>query len=249
MREREAALLIFEDAPAAAEACGSRLLELIDAARHERGIAYVAVSGGSSPRPMFEAMAKHAFDWSGVELFLVDERCVPPDHELSNYRMIRESFLARSGFPESQMNRVKGELPPGEAAKFYIEEIRRIFALTGNELPVFDVIHRGMGTDGHTASLFPGEPLIRNRSDIAAAVWVEKMKQHRVTLLPGVLASARSTLCLAPGEDKADSLTAVLRGPADEMNFPAQIGLSGTLWYVDKAATAALDQRSTRPCG
>jgi 6-phosphogluconolactonase len=112
--------------------------------------------------------------------------------------------------------------------------------LKSGQLPVFDVIQRGMGPDAHTASLFPGEPLITDRTGIAAAVWVVKMKQHRVTLLPGVLERARYTLCLATGAEKADALHAVLRGPFDPLHVPSQIVSPDIAWYTDKNAAAKL---------
>jgi 6-phosphogluconolactonase len=114
-----------------------------------------------------------------------------------------------------------------------------VFGLTGNELPVFDVIQRGMGPDMHTASLFPGEPLIENETDIAAPVWVEKMKQHRVTLLRGVLERARQTLCLVSGADKDAALRSVLREPPDPTRRPSQIESPAMAWYVDDAAYGA----------
>jgi 6-phosphogluconolactonase len=243
-------ILIFDGPQAAADACGDRILEILDEARRERGSATLAVSGGSTPRLMFQAMAKRSFDWSKVQLFQVDERCVPPDNELSNFRMTRESLLSNtpglSNAPgsaridESQFHRVRGELPPEEAARLYVEEIRETFHLAPGELPVFDAIQRGMGPDAHTASLFPGEPLIGDRAGIAAAVYVEKMMQHRVTLLPGVLERARHTLCLVTGVDKAEALRKVLKGPFDPVNVPSQIASPDTVWYVDKSAGAKL---------
>jgi len=234
------AILTFETAQAAAWACGARILEILDKARSERGTASLALSGGHTPRPMFEWMAKRPFDWSAVQLFQVDERCVPPDDGQSNFRMTRESLLDTAHIPESQFHRVKGELPPDEAAAVYIDDIRRHLHPGTGELPVFDVIQRGMGPDAHTASLFPGEPLIGDRTGVAAAVWVEKFRQHRVTLLPGVLELARHTVCLATGGAKADALVAVLRGPRDPLHVPSQIVSPDTCWYIDKAAGAKL---------
>jgi 6-phosphogluconolactonase len=112
----------------------------------------------------------------------------------------------------------------------------RVFGLSDGELPVFDVIQRGMGPDMHTASLFPGEPLILNETDIAAAVWVEKMALHRVTLLPGVLERARQTLCLVSGADKAAALRSVMREPRDTVRMPARIASGEMAWYVDQTA-------------
>jgi 6-phosphogluconolactonase len=233
-------ILIFDTALEAAEACGRRILDLLAEARNDRGIATLAVSGGSTPRLMFQAMAKRPFDWSAAGIFQVDERAVPPDHDLSNFRMMREALLSRIAIGEEQIHRMRGELPPVEAAREYVDEIRRVFRLGQNELPVFDVIQRGMGPDGHTASLFPGEPLIADRTGIVAAVHVEKMKQDRITLLPGVLEGARHTLCLVSGDDKAAALREVVRADADPMKWPSQIARGTSVWYVDKAAAAQL---------
>jgi 6-phosphogluconolactonase len=222
----------FKGPTEAAQACGAAIFELLDAARKERGRATLAVSGGSTPRIMFEWMAKQPFDWTDIDWFQVDERCVPIDDSQSNYRMVRETGVLE----HVRFHRVKTELIPDEAAIEYIEEISRDFRLDPGELPVFDVIQRGMGPDAHTASLFPGEPLIENHTGIAAAVWVEKFKQHRVTLLPGVLEKARHTLCLVTGADKAEGLQKVLHGPRDPIHFPCQISSSDMTWFTDEAA-------------
>lgn len=226
----------YPTAKEAAVACGDRTLELLAAAKRERGIAMLAVSGGSTPRLMFEWMAERGFDWDGVELFWVDERMVPPSDALSNYRMTREALLDKIGLPSERIHRIAGEETPEDAATDYIEDIVRVFGLSKGELPVFDVIQRGMGPDMHTASLFPGEPLILNETDIAAAVWSAKLRQHRVTLLPGVLKRARQTLCLVSGADKADGLRQVLIEPPDALQRPAQIASDQMAWYVDELA-------------
>ena len=229
------ALLAFDTAQEAAEACGFHTLHCLTEAVRERGTAFLAVSGGSTPRIMFEWMARQPFDWSGIHIFWVDERCVPPDDAQSNYRMTRESLLDHIPVLPHQIHRIEGECPPAEAAERYV---RQICGSLGDE-PVFDVIQRGMGADGHTASLFPGEPLIRDRSGIAAAVWVEKLRQHRVTLLPGVLERARHTVCLVAGADKKEALRSVLTGPVDLMLRPAQIRSSHMNWYFDQAAAGS----------
>jgi 6-phosphogluconolactonase len=192
---------------------------------------------------MFETMARSGFDWSGIDLFQVDERCVPPDHEMSNFRMIREALLSHVHLPDARIHRIHAELTPDEAAVHYGEEIRQSFKLELHALPVFDVIQRGMGADAHTASLFPGEPLIENTTGIVAAVWVEKLKQHRITLLRGVLERARHTLLLVSGADKAEGLRQVLEGPRDLMRHPCQIASEDAEWFVDESAAAKLSSR------
>jgi len=227
----------FPDAAAAAEACASQILEWLQEAMGQKGLASLAISGGSSPRPMFEKFARTPFDWKRVHLFWVDERAVPPTDAQSNFRFTQDAWLGPGNFPPANIHRVQAELAPVEAAARYIHEIQRFFAPAAGELPRFDVIHRGMGPDAHTASLFPGEPLIENRADIAAPVWVEKFQQWRITLLPGVLMAARHSALLVTGADKAVALRSVLSGPFDPLHYPAQIASGdGTAWFVDAAA-------------
>jgi 6-phosphogluconolactonase len=240
MNSDKADIRTFADPTAAAQACGAAIFEILESACRERGTATLAVSGGSTPRLMFEWMATQDFDWSRTDLFWVDERCVPVDDERSNYRMTREALLNAIDPAPSRIHRIQGELTPDEAALLYRDDIARSFRLEPGELPVFDAVQRGMGPDGHTASLFPGEPLIANRTGIAAAVWVEKFKQHRVTLLPGVLERARQTLCLVSGQDKAEALHRVLRGPLDPLQVPSQIASKTMTWFVDTDAASAL---------
>jgi 6-phosphogluconolactonase len=168
---------------------------------------------------------------------------VPPTDDQSNYKLARETLLEPARIPEANVHRILGELPPEEGAKRYVEEITQFFGLSDGRLPAFDLIHRGIGSDAHTASLFPGEPLIGNRKDVAAAVWVEKMKSHRVTLLPGVLFAARQTVIQAVGEDKAGPIHRVLEGPVDFCHFPCQIAARDTdrvAWFLDHAAASKL---------
>jgi 6-phosphogluconolactonase len=236
-------ILIFNSPREAAAACGVRSLGILDQARRERGFASIAVSGGSTPRMMFEDMAQRGFDWQGIDIFQVDERCVPPDHAQSNFKMLRDALLNGAAIDESRVHRIQGELAPEESAREYVAEVRRCFGLGEDALPVFDLIQRGMGSDAHTASLFPGEPLIADRAGIAAAVEnmnLEKSMQKRVTLLRGVLEQARYTLCLATGAEKAEPLRLVLRTAFEPMKLPAQIASANMVWFVDKAAAAKL---------
>jgi 6-phosphogluconolactonase len=218
-------VLRHADPKAAAEACAARILELLRAAG---GSATLAISGGSSPKLMFEIFARTMFPWERVQLFWVDERVVPPDDAQSNFKLANDAWLRPVGFPEANIHRVRAELGAVEAARLYNEEIRKCFGLSDGELPKFDVIHRGMGPDGHTASLFPGDPHLEDREGIAAAVWVEKMGSWRVTLLPGVLENARHTLMLVTGKDKTEVLENVLAGK----DYPAAIGARDAEWFV-----------------
>ena len=228
-------ILRYADPVAAAEACGQRVLELLAEAIARKQRATLAISGGSSPRPMFELFAKSGFRWDQVHIFWVDERCVPVSDSQSNFRMANETWLNPAKVPAANVHRVPTELEPHEAARQYAQDLQDFFHVQRGVLPQFDVIHRGIGPDAHTASLFPGEPLIADHESLAAAVWVEKMHQWRVTLLPGVLEAGWHTVVLATGADKAPALEAVLHGPYDPMKWPAQIGARdvNVTWFTD----------------
>jgi 6-phosphogluconolactonase len=217
--------IVSADEAAAAEACAQHVLALLADAARSNGRATLAVSGGSSPKLLFARMAAAKFDWKGVHIFWVDERCVPPTDSASNYKLAKEHLIDPAGIPESQVHRVLGEIAPEEAAKRYADNIRAFFALAAGALPSFDVIHRGIGPDAHTASLFPGDPLIDDRAGLAAATFTAKFNQWRVTLLPGVLLAAAHTVVYAPGRDKAEALGHVFGEEHDPKKYPSQLGI------------------------
>jgi 6-phosphogluconolactonase len=223
----------------AAEACARAVESRLETATAGGNIATFAISGGSSPVPMFAALANSPLNWARIHIFWVDEREVGPADEQSNYRLAREHLIVPARIPEKNVHRMEAELGAEEAARQYIREIREFFALDESRFPHFDVIHRGMGADGHTASLFPGESLIEEGSELVAAVWVPKLSQRRITLLPPVLRAARHTVVLATGDDKAEALRNVLRSEYEPKLFPAQIGLQDDrriAWFIDEAA-------------
>lgn len=222
--------------------CSAFILEKMTETLSVAARASLAISGGSTPKLLFAEMAKAAFDWSRVHIFWVDERCVPSTDSQSNFKMADETLLQAAKIPQANIHRVYGELPPEEGAKRYIAEIKGFFNLGEGRVPVFDVLHRGMGPDCHTASLFPGEPLIADRGGIAAHVWVEKMKMDRVTLLPGVLLAAKNTVLQVAGTDKADALRQVLKEPEDYFRYPCQIASRDekAIWFLDRPAAALL---------
>lgn len=229
-------LRIFANAHDAAQHCAAQILQYL----HESPQSTLAISGGSSPRPMFEAFAAASFDWNRVQLFWVDDRCVPPTDSESNFKLANDTWLSPAKYPSSNIHRVQTERDPEDAAEIYAEELRLVF---GEGIPKFDVIHRGMGPDAHTASLFPGEPLIDDRTGLAAAVYVEKLNSHRVTLLPAVLLAAKRTFMLVTGADKAQPLADVLYGPHDPKKFPCQLTERDggeVAWFLDQAAAAGI---------
>lgn len=236
------ALRIYKTAEQGADACAEYMLTCLAEDLKIQPRATIAISGGNTPRLLFTRLAQADFDWSRVHIFWVDERCVSPTDSRSNYRMTSETLLQGGKIPEENVHRIYGELPPDEAAAKYVQNIKQFFMLGSDMLPVFDIIHRGMGVEGHTASLFPGEPLIQNTADIAAHVWVEKVKMDRVTLLPGVLRGAKRTVLQVAGADKAPAVREVLTGPENPMTYPCQIASrdSRAIWFLDDAAAAQL---------
>lgn len=234
---------ISDSTPAAAEACAAAVVSVIDAASRGGGQAAIAVSGGSTPKLMFGHLAESDVNWSKVHLFWVDERGVPPTDPQSNYRMTEECLIRPASIPQRNIHRMPAELEPEVAARRYASEIREFFRLEDGELPHFDLVHLGVGPDAHIASLFPGEPLIDDRDGLTAALWVEKMHQFRITLLPGVLLAARNSVVLACGPDKADALNHVFRNSYAPKEYPAQIIAQHSpraTWFFDKDAAAKI---------
>jgi 6-phosphogluconolactonase len=236
---------IYADPAVTAEACAQRVLDLLDDVLGEKSPATLAISGGSTPKLMFQKMVGMKFDWTRVHLFFVDERVVPPTDDLSNFKMANENLISPAQIPPGNVHRIQGELAPEQAASAYLSDIETFFGLAAGQMPVFDVIHLGTGPDAHTASLFPGDkPLIENRDGIAAATYSESKKNWRVTLLPGSLLAARNTVYLVTGEDKAEAVQSVFNAAYDPLHFPAQlITRNGTSveWFLDRAAARLVE--------
>jgi 6-phosphogluconolactonase len=234
----------YPDARAAAKACGEHIAALLNEASARETAATLAISGGSTPKLMFECLAALQLDWRNIHLFWVDERAVPPTDSQSNYRMAEEVLIRPAQIPSSNVHRVPAEMPPREAAERYVEEIKRFFGLRDDGVPRFDVIQCGMGADSHTASLFPGEPLISDRTGVATALYVQKLGQWRITFLPATLQAAKNTVFLVTGADKAAAVRNVLQESYDPMRFPAQIVShhgSNLVWFLDDAAAGGLE--------
>jgi 6-phosphogluconolactonase len=232
------------DPPATAEACCHTIIQLLEEALAGQDFATLAVSGGSTPKLLFQRMAATKFPWDKVLLFFVDERCVPPTDDASNYKLAEENLIRPAHMPARNVHRIFGELNPEAAAKRYVDEIRDVLALEDGAMPRFDVVHRGMGPDAHSASLFPGEPLIDDREHIAAAVWVEKFHMWRVTLLPGALLAAKHNVFLVCGDDKAEAVRAVFNEEYDPKKYPSQIASHhgrGVTWFLDTPAARLLE--------
>jgi 6-phosphogluconolactonase len=231
------------DPRAAAAACAEHISALLEEALASQEHATLAVSGGSTPKLLFQSMVASGFPWDRVHLFFVDERCVPPTDPESNYRLANENLIAPAHIPADQVHRIHGEITPATAAEQYSDDIRNFFGLEAGELPHFDVVHCGMGPEAHAASLFPGEPLIEDREQIAAALYVQVKAMWRVTLLPGPLLAAKNTVFLVTGADKAQAVGNVFHHQFDPHQYPAQlISRQGkrVTWFLDQAAAAEL---------
>ena len=241
MAERN--LQVYASAAEAARACALRAAELLTRRLSEAEIVTFAVSGGSTPALMFPVLAECPVDWKRVHIFQVDERRVPPDDPRSNYRLAHADLITPAGIPSENVHRVRGELTLEAATYRYIDDIQSFFGTAPGTVPVFDVVHRGMGGESHTASLFPGEPLIGDTTGIAAAVHVPAEPPESVTLLPGPLTAARHTLMLVAGSDKAEALQKVMGRKYEPFHYPAQLGTwenPNALWFVDSAAASLL---------
>ena len=232
------------DPDAAAEACAHHVIGLLDEVLAGQDFASFAVSGGATPKRLFQTLAATPFRWDRVFLFWVDERCVPPTDPASNFRLADDYLIRPARIPHRNLHRIHGEINPDAAARRYAGEIREFFGLGDGEMPRFDVIHRGMGPDAHSASLFPGEPLIDDREGIAAAVYAGKLHQWRVTLLPGVLLAAKHNVFIVCGDDKAEAVRAVFNEEYDPKKYPAQIASHhgrGVTWFLDQAAARLME--------
>jgi 6-phosphogluconolactonase len=204
----------------------------------------VALSGGSTPKAMYEALAAPAYasrvDWNHVQLFWGDERCVPPDHVDSNYRMAAETLLDHVRIPGVNIHRMEGGMEPGAAAIAYERELAGVF---GDAMPRFDLVLLGLGTNGHIASLFPHMPVLFEEVRRVEGYYVDEVDMWRLTLTPPVINAGALVLFLVSGEAKASMVARVLEGARDPSEIPAQLvdPVNGAVrWMVDEAAASAL---------
>ncbi|MGH9840231.1 MAG: 6-phosphogluconolactonase [Blastocatellia bacterium] len=224
-----------------------RFAELAEVFVADNGRFAVALSGGSTPKAMFSVMAEKPYadglPWQAIHFFWGDERCVPPAHPDSNYRMANETLLSKVAVPRENIHRIPAEDPDRDrAAAAYSETLKKFFA---EELPHFDLIFLGMGADGHTASLFPGTAALRVKDRIAVANYVEKLQSHRITLTAGAINRALNVIFLVAGVDKAPALKEVIEGRRNFDTYPSQLiepNYGTLLWMVDEAAASRLAQ-------
>lgn len=236
---------VFDDAEAVARGAAERFVELGQAAIDARGCFSVGLAGGSTPKRAYELLASEAYreqlNWSKVHIFFGDERCVPPDHSESNYRMANEALISRVSIPPPNVHRINGLGDAVANASLYEDELRTFF--NPASWPRFDLVLLGMGDDGHTASLFPGTKALVEPRAWVVANWVEKFGAFRITLTAPAINHAANIAFLVTGATKAERLLEVLRGALDPEKLPSQLiqPLDGSLfWLVDKAAAGRL---------
>lgn len=240
-------VIVLDDGLAVAEEAAARWLSLSEEAIAGRGRFMVALAGGSTPRALYERLARPPYrdeaPWADTHIFWGDERVVPPSHPDSNYRMAHEALLSRVAVPLGNIHRPRAENQPADAAADYEQVLRLAFNLRQGEFPRFDMILLGMGADGHTASLFPGNPALSEVSRLFVSTHVPQQKSTRLTVTVPVLNAAARVMFLVVGEGKARSLRDVLEGEYNPSVLPAQYVRphdGEVTWLVDRAAAGSL---------
>ena len=237
-------LQVVEDPAQFAPSAAQWIVQTIQARLQVAEHFSLVLSGGSTPEALYRQLAQipysDAVDWARLHLFWGDERCVPPDHPQSNYRMARRALLDHVPVPPEQIHRMHGELPAEEAAEAYANELAQFF---GDRQPQFDLILLGMGVDGHTASLFPHSTALKETRRWVVANAAPSQAGWRITLTIPAINAGREIAFLVSGADKANTLQRVLEGPYQPEELPAQFiqpALQPALWLVDSAAASLL---------
>ncbi len=212
----------------------------------QKGVFHIAISGGHTPRRFYELLGhedyKDKTPWEKVQLFWVDERYVPPDSAMSNYKLAADTFLRHIAIPQTNVHRIPTEFDDlTEAAHNYERTIRKIFGIGKKKLPKFDLIVLGMGADGHTGSLFPNSYAPFDTEDLACVVYTLENEVARITLTHPVLCAASRLAVLVSGQEKAKTLKEVLTSEPDEVRFPIH-----TLWPVLDKITWLVDSQAAK---
>ncbi len=244
-------LVVVADPAALAQEAAERFAGAAAEALARAGRFTVALAGGATPKLLYTLLATEPhparLPWPQAHVFLGDERCVPPDHPESNYRMAHEALLRHLPIPPEQIHRMRGEDPdPERAAAEYEQRLRTTFQPQAGTPPRFDLVLLGMGADGHTASLFPHTEAVREKQRWVVRNHVPKLQADRLTLTAPVINWGATILFLVAGDEKAAALQEVLEGPADPERLPAQLSrrTAGRLvWLVDRAAASRLAGR------
>lgn len=240
---------ILPDGAAIAKLAALEFVQAAETAGEAKGVFNVALAGGSTPKALYSLLAtdpklRSQLPWDKIHLFFGDERHVGPDHPDSNFRMAKEAMLSKAPLRPDQVTRIKGEFPDAaEAAREYELALQSYFRLKDGELPRFDLLLAGMGNDGHTLSLFPGTKALHADGLIVVRNWVGKLYADRITLTAPAANNAALILFMVTGADKAPALKAVLEGPYEPDQLPAQLlqpKNGKLLWLLDTAAGSML---------
>jgi len=242
-------VVVLPDAGAITRRAAEEFLKAANEAVALKGTFTVALAGGSTPRALYALLSddpafRSKMPWDKLHFFFGDERHVPPDSPDSNFRMANEALFSKGLVKPEQITRIKGEYPDTEkAALEYERALRAYFNLKDGEYPRFDLVLLGMGDEGHTLSLFPGTGALHATNRIVVRNWVGKFFTERITLTAPVANQANRVIFLVTRADKAPALKAVLEGPYEPEQLPAQLiqPVNGTLlWLVDQAAGSML---------
>jgi 6-phosphogluconolactonase len=239
-------VVIYPDTNTLSHEAAQYIVRLANEAIVSHGRFSIALSGGSTPRVLYGLLGDEPYrsqiNWSQVEIFWSDERCVPPDSSDSNYQLAQEVLLSKVPIPASQIHRMPADKPDHDAASLeYTQEMQRVFGTDG--IPSFDLLQLGMGPEGHTASLFPHQPSLHEQQRLVMPVNVPKPPPPRLTFTPPLLNAAKHVLFLVTGADKAEAVQAVLEGGYQPEEYPAQIVRpphGDVTWMLDTAAAGKL---------
>jgi 6-phosphogluconolactonase len=244
MSERE--IILCRDADDLARKAAEQWIALAAAAIAASGRFALALSGGSTPKILYSLLATPEFreriEWNRVHLFWGDERCVPPDHPESNYRMTREALLSKIEIPPENIHRMLGEKDPATATAEYEHQLRNFF-LGKTSAPRFDLVLLGLGEDGHTASLFPGSAALKETARWVVTSYVERLRAHRLTLTLPVINAAAQVSFLVAGESKSAIVKALLGKDSNPSQYPAGHvnPITGKLtWFITQDAAAGI---------
>ncbi len=249
-------LQIFDDTESLVRAAAEHFVEEAATAVERQGYFTVALTGGSTPRPLYALLATETYrdrvEWSRVHVFWGDERCVPPDDALSNARMAREALLDHVPVPAGQVHAVDGVATPAQGAASYEAQLRETFgrlnawhskAPDAERYPRFDLVLLGLGDDAHLASLFPGEPALYETKRLAVDVYPRSQPTPRVTFTLPVINAAAVVCFVVSGANKQDAVRAALEGERDPSRYPVQAVApedGRLLWMIDQPAAGQL---------
>lgn len=236
---------VYASAEQLARGCAERFVRTADDAVRQRGRFAVALTGGGSPRELYRLLATAEFservDWRHVHLFWGDERAVPPGHPRSNFGMAHRLLVGRVPVPQSNVHRMRGELGAQRGAREYEAELRHFF---GDD-PRFDLVHLGLGGNGHVLSLFPfTRKVLFERQRWVVPACNPEIGEPRVTLTPPALNAAACIQFLVPDGSKAGMVRTAMRGPVDPVRVPAQLARAARGALVWSVTRAALDGAS-----